>query len=99
MVLSGQSKNSFPANYTYSWYKSSNDLRTDGTLVQNESLPAYDASFCKNTSNIAGEFYYYCVLSQNNSRCLDTSNVSLVVVNSKPENVLSTTGDHFVMEK
>jgi gliding motility-associated-like protein len=66
--------------YNYQWYKSTTNSTTTGVLIAGATSNTYLPP-----SDVAGTFYYYCIVTQPNGvGCSVTSSIAIVVVNLAP---------------
>lgn len=66
--------------YNYQWYKSTTNSTTTGVLISGATSNTYLPP-----SDVAGTFYYYCIVTQPNGvGCSVTSSIAIVVVNLAP---------------
>jgi gliding motility-associated-like protein len=80
-VLEVQANGGIGSTYAYQWYVATTNNTTSGTLITSQT----NSTFTPPT-NVAGTFYYYCVVTQNSGDgCNVTSAVATVTVNLAPD--------------
>lgn len=80
-VLEVQANGGIGNTYSYQWYVATTNNIASGTLIAGQT----NSTFTPPT-NVAGTFYYYCVVTQNSGDgCNVTSAVATVTVNLAPD--------------